>query len=271
MALRTLYCIAVLAPILAINANMALATGHEETFIYGERMTFDEGCTLAEQALKRNAVARQCGSRMSGGSMRVLGERDDMLYRLHFETTGGRVTDYKLLERKPGEAFACSVRANVTVQCDQGQRDPGFLPVPEQIVRLNETVFREGEALRISGSLPADLQGPAYLSIVVLMPYEEAHRRVAKLYPNPFENGEPFKAGEAIAIPSKNKKYDMALELPQGRPSADEALMFIFSRKPVSLPVAMSIEQLHSALSEIPLNERRELVMTYRIEARVKR
>ena len=63
----------------------------------------------------------------------------------------------------------------------------------------------------------------------------------------------------------------MVLSLPKDRKSIKESLMFIFSRKPISLPESMSIEQLHGALSEIPLGERRELVRTYRIESRTAR
>ncbi len=237
-----------------------------ETFAYGERMTFDEGCNLAEQSLKRRAVAQQCGSMMTGSTLRALGETTDVLYRLHFETTGGRVISYQAISRRPEDAFSCTVSAKVTVKCDQGQRDPAFLPATETLVKLNETVFRPGESLKISINIPNDLQGQAHLNVVVLMPYEDASKRVARVYPNIHEIAAPLTAGSKQRIPGNNQ-YDMSLGLPKDRNTAEEALMFIFSRRPVSLPTNMSIERLHSILAEIPLNERRELVMTYRIDA----
>ncbi len=271
MQSRTFYCLAVLAPILALNAEIARADVYEDSFAYGERMTHEEGCKLAEESLKRKAVAQACGSLLSGGTMRALGETTDVLYRMHFETTGGRVTAYQRLSRPSAEGdFACTVRAQVTVQCDQGRRDPAFLPVAEGLVKLNETVFRDGENLHIAVRMPDNLQGAAYLNVVVLMPYEEPAQRVARIYPNRFDTGEPFTAGVTLRIPG-SKDYDLALGLPKDRKNAEESLMFIFSRKPISLPEVMSIEQLHGALSELPLGERRELVRTYRIESRTGR
>lgn len=254
-----------------LSVSVARADGIEhETLSYGERMTFDEGCNLAEQALKQRVVARQCGSLMTGGAMRAMGETSDVLYRLHFETTGGRVTRYQRLDRQPGEAFSCVVSARVTVQCDQGQRDPAFLPVPGTLVKLNESVFRAGESMKISIRMPGDLQGEAHLNIVVLMPYEEAAHRVATVYPNIHEAVKPLLAGVERRIPGQGA-YDMVLGLPKNRKSAEEAMMFIFSRRPMSLPAVMSIEQLHAILAEMPLNERRELVVPYRIEAQAGR
>ena len=270
MTLSAFYCLAVLAPILALGAEIAKANVYEDIFTYGERMTHEEGCNLAEESLKRKAVAEVCGSLLSGGSMRALGETTDVLYRMHFETTGGRVTAYQRVSRQPGDGFTCTVRATLTVQCDQGRRDPTFLPVAEGLVKLNETVFREGEKLQIAVRMPPNLQGAAHLNVVLLMPNEEPAQRVARIYPNRFDTGKPLAADAALRIP-ESKNYDMELSLPKGRKSTEESLMFIFSRKPFSLPEAMSIEQLHGALSEMPLGERRELVLTYRIESRAAR
>lgn len=254
---------------LAVSSVAAEDTQHE-TFTYGTHITFDEGCNLAEQSLKRRIVAQQCGSLMTGGAMRALGETADVLYRLHFETTGGRVTSYKPVDRQHGEGLSCTVSAILEVQCDQGRRDPAFLPAAESIVKLNETVFRAGEKMAISVRMPDDLQGQAHLNVVVLMPYEDADHRVARLYPNDHEAAKPLSAGSVQRIPGGDH-YDMALDLPKGRKSAEEALMFIFSRRPVSLPAVMSIEQLHGILAEMPLGDRREFVMNYRIEARAGR
>ncbi len=265
--MKTLHLFSLLAGLFV--SSVAAEGVQHETFAYGEHRAFEKGCELAEEALKRRVVAQECGSLMTGGAMRALGETADILYRLHFETTGGRVTAYEFIDSK-NEGFSCTVRAKLTVQCDKGQRDPAFLPAAETLVKLNETVFRAGEHMKISVRIPDDIPGQVHLNVVVLMPYEDAAHRVARLYPNEHETAKPFSAGNVRRIPGDDH-YNMTLDLPKGRKSAEEALMFIFSRRPVSLPAVMSIEQLHGILAEIPLGDRREWVTTYRIEARAER
>jgi hypothetical protein len=250
---------------------------YQESYIYGSHVSPQEGCKLAEQAIKRQAVAQQCGSLMRGGSVRFKSESVDDLFRLHFETTGGRVTQFNSRVIHPAEAvteasslantllFRCTVEAKVSVQCDQGQRDPAFLPTPESQVKLNETAFREGETMQLRIQMPADLPGLAYASVVQLLPYLEEEQRVWRLYPNVYQPSQALHANDQITLP--NAAYSLETYLPKGRKSVEEVLMVVFSRKPISFPETMTIEQFHRVLAELPLNERREMVLAYRIDA----
>ena len=249
----------------------------EASYIYSVDISPREGCKLAEQALKRQAVARQCGSLMSGGVLRFKSETTDDLFRLHFETTGGRVTGFdsailnaaeQVAEAK-GMLLRCTVQARVSVQCDQGSRDPAFLPAPESLVKLNETAFREGEAMQIRITLPADLRGIAHVNIVQLLPYWRDEKRVWRLYPNVYQSDRAYAGGETLTLP--NAAYSLDPTVPKGRQSVEESLMVIFSRRPIALLDAMTIEQFHRVLGEIPLNERREVVLGYRIEGPARR
>jgi hypothetical protein len=246
----------------------------EGSFIFSSRMTAEEGCALAVQALKRQAVARQCGSQMSGGALRAVSDSSDALYRLHFETTGGRVVSYaetaKRVTPVEGEALLirCTVAARLDIQCDQGRRDPAFIPTPENQVKLNRSVFQEGDPMQIAIRLPADLPGQVQISIVQMLPYWEDEKRVWRLYPNDHQPASALGAGDTLTLP--NAAYSLDPTLPKGRRSVEESLMVVFSRTPLSLPDSLTIEQFHRALAEIPLNERRELVLGYRIEARTR-
>lgn len=181
-----------------------------ESYIYSGNLSPRDGCQLAEQALKRQAVARQCGSRMSGGALRFKSETADDLYCLHFETVGGRVTAYDGRAINPAEpvteaglmVLRCTVEASVTVQCDQGRRDPAFLPAPEGLVRLNEIVFREGEAMKIGITLPADLPGEIHVASVQLLPYWEDDKRAWRLYTNPYQPGAALQPGARLDLPN---------------------------------------------------------------------
>lgn len=245
---------------------------YEESYIYSGRMSAEDGCKLAEQALKRQAVAKQCGSLMSGGSVRFKSESADDLFRLHFETTGGRVVGFERinLKNEPFTEFEalsarCTLQAKVAVQCDQGRRDPAFIPTPESQVKLNETAFRSGETMKIAIQIPANLTGQVYVAIVQLLPYWEDEKRVWLLYPNTYQQSAPLSADNTLRLP--NAAYSLDLSLPKARKSVEEALMVVFSRKPMSLPDTMTIEQFHRVLAETPLNERREVVVGYRIDA----
>jgi hypothetical protein len=247
----------------------------EESYVFDSRMTADEACSLAEQALKRNAVARQCGSLMTGGAFRALGDSSDSMLRLHFETTGGRVVEFERTARKFDKVEndpqnnillqRCTIQARVAAQCDQGQRDPGFIPAPESQVVLNESVFREGEAMKLDIAMPVDLVGQAYVSVLQLLPYLEDEKRVWRVYPNIHHPATPLTSKALLRLP--NEAYSLETALPKGRKSVEEALMIVFSRVPLSLPDAMTIEQFHRTLSELTLNMRREVVLGYRIES----
>jgi hypothetical protein len=261
----------------AVTLTAQAETVYQESYVYDSDVSPQEGCKLAEQAIKRQAVAQQCGSLMHGGAVRFKSESVDGLFRLHFETTGGRVTQFDSRVIHPAEVvteasslsntqlFRCTVEAKVSVQCDQGQRDPGFIPSPESLVKLNETAFREGEAMQLRIQMPADLPGLAYASVVQLLPYLEEEQRVWRLYPNPYQPSQALHANDQITLP--NAAYSLETSLPKGRKSVEEVLMVVFSRKPISFPETMTIEQFHRVLAELPLNERREMVLAYRIDA----
>jgi len=244
-----------------------------ESYIYSDNLPPRDGCQLAEQALKRQAVARQCGSRLTGGAARFKSETVDDLFRLHFETVGGRVTGYEGKVINPAEPMIetgttllrCTVEAKVTVQCDQGSRDPAFIPTPEIHVKLNETVFREGEAMKIGIHLPPDMPGTAHVAIVQLLPYWADEKRVWRIYPNAFQTVHTLNGGDRLDLPTA--AYMLELTLPKRRSSVEEVLMVVFSRQPLALPETMTIEQFHRVLGEVPLNQRREVVLGYRIEA----
>jgi hypothetical protein len=267
----TTICCAVTLTIQSVTVQAE--TVYQESYVYGGHVSPQEGCKLAEQAIKREAVAQQCGSLMRGGAVRFKSESVDDLFRLHFETTGGRVTQFDSRVIHPAEAvvetntllFCCTVEAKVSVQCDQGQRDPAFIPTPESQVKLNETAFREGETMQLSIQMPADLPGLAYASVVQLLPYLEEEQRVWRLYPNPYQPSQALHANDQITLP--NAAYSLETSLPKGRKSVEEVLMVVFSRKPISFPETMTIEQFHRVLAELPLNERREMVLAYRIDA----
>lgn len=243
----------------------AVATSTQHLFTHEISVT--QGCQRAVERLKLEAIAYRCGAQLSGGSLRVQGEQQDLLDRLYFESTSGYLTRYQELKREvemveplPGESlFRCSVEADLEVRCAQGERDPQFAPLFEQQVALNRIHFKENQEMALS----IDPSDPMFITVLQLIPYFEEEQRVWRLYPHAEEESFSFEKSHPVTIP--NQEVQWVAQLPEGRSRVAEELVVIATREQVVFPEKMSIEQFHRVLAEIPLSQRRELFIPYQI------
>ena len=251
---------------LPISALHAVTHSH----LFTAETSVVDGCRYAVEQLKRETIESSCGSHLSGGVLRVQGDHQDFLERLYFESTAGFVTQYHLISQQvemveplPGESLLrCTVEAELEVQCNQGERDPQFAPLFEQQVALNQPSFEVGEEMVVE-VVPQHFM---VITILQLIPYLQGEERVWRIFPNEFDVDNHFEAGVAVLIPDQSQNdYQLIVDLPDGRARALEELVILATRAPVDFPEKMSVEQFHRLLSEIPLDQRRELFIPYEI------
>jgi hypothetical protein len=253
---------------------------HAETTTHGEiqhikghhtfigRLSAAEGCELAAARIRQQAVAAQCGTLMHAGALRTRSESMDDLARFHLETLGGTITSWKTLRRDIERidtaelTMRCVVEAEVRVQCHQGERDPTFMPLT---AKLDQSTYREGEVMHIQIDAAPHAR---FLTLVQLLPYLDETQQIWRLSPPAHVNN----SGESIAIPAHkaiavpDENYVLEPRLPAERQHTDETLMLITTRQPAPPPPPqMSIATFHAWLSAIPLRDRRELLLPYRI------
>ncbi len=233
-------------------------------YAFTGNLSVAEGCELAAARVRQHAVATQCGTRMDAGVLRTRSETMDDLARFHLETLGGKVVHWKTLrldiERiaQPDLLFSCNIEAEISVHCEQGMRDPAFMAITAQ---LDKSTYREGEAMHIQIDAVPHAR---YLTAIQLLPYLDEPQQIWMLSTERSAHFRSIPANTAAHIPDSH----LVLEprLPDGRKQADEMLMLIATRQaPPAFPPKMSIASFHRWLTDIPLPDRREIVLPYRV------
>jgi hypothetical protein len=237
----------------------------EETFVYGMDMSARTGCLRAEERLRLRAIANACGTSLSGTSIRELGDNTDQFYKLYVEQLGGTIVKYEEIGIPTPQNLTCTVRANIEVACDIGKRDPGFLPKPENVIRLNKNVFDEEDLIQITIETPRVSTAEYYfLNVAMVIPRNSLENQVIKIFPSELQQDNQLKIGERNVIP--NADYEIKAKLPNGEIRAEETLIFIFTKDKFLLPDNLSMVDLNKLLAEIELNKRREVFLTYLIK-----
>ncbi len=260
------YLAVLMLGLMPLLGEAAVSASH----LFTDEVSADQGCQRAIERIKLDAIGKQCGSTLSGGQLRITGTEQDALDRLLFESTAGYVTEFELLQRQvemvePIEGtslFRCSVEAELSVTCSQGKRDPAFAPLFQHQVALNRPSFEAGEMMVVE----LDLQHSMHLSVLQLLPYMETREKVWRLFPNSFRRDTGFDKVGVTTIPDQQRNhYQWISALPEGKRRVVEELVVIATKSPIRFPEKMSVESFHRMLSEIPLDQRRELYIPYQI------
>ena len=263
-------------PLIAVVLVLLSAAGNAQAVSHGHLFTAEvsaeEGCQRAVVELKLEAIHRKCGSSLSGGVLRVRGEQQDSIEHLLFETTAGAVTTFSMLEQQvtpveiagEGGLFRCDLEADLEVHCAQGERDPTFPPLQQQIA-LNQIRYREGETM----ALTLHPEQPMHITVLQMLPYLQQQERVWRLFPNDYEPDGYILSEVVRTIPDQQRNhYQWVAELPEKRSRVSEELIIVATRSAIPFPKKMSIETFHRILNEIPLQQRRELFIPYQIVIR---
>ncbi len=263
---------------IALSVHIAYAeiVSIQEKFSFPDTVSDADGCGAALARARRKALESVCGLQVSGGSGRFKNESIDELSLFLFEETGGRIvsakTVSKTVEYHRGAApestalKQCIVSTEIEVKCDRGNRDPAFAPNFLADVTLNETSLREGEELTVSLTATDSM----YVSVFQYLPYIKAGKNIFRIFPNERQPHDYIKKGDKLIIPNTgvDSDYVYVAQLPKNKDHVVEELMTVATRKRVSFPEEMTLDDFQRILSEIPLYERREVMIPYSISKR---
>lgn len=240
-------------------------------YIFTDSTSDKDGCDIALTRVRKQVLERVCGSQFSGGAGRFHSDDTDELSLFHFESVAGRVLNTRVEGKVVSMAISgnnggdsvkqCTVSAAVEVACDRGRRDPAFAPLFSSDVKLNESVFRDGDPLQITMTAASGM----YVNLFQYLPGERETEKVQRIFPNCMQR-EPFvKEGQELRIPdpSASDRYRLVMRLPQGKDRGAEELMMVATKKGVVFPDQMSLDEFQRLLAEIPLDERREAFLPY--------
>ncbi len=238
-------------------------------WIFGPDLSENEACELALQKARKDAIRKVTGERLSSEEQLICKEHKDAadcdLNRLTWSTMDGVIQEIRnnkrKVVRKPGFP-KCTISLEADVEGPSGEGpDPGF----DMTVRLNRTTFRHGEPLVIS----VEPTQPMFISVFQWLPYEKSERQVWRIFPNEYDKANRFLGPENIPTRKGSAKYSMWIGFPEGmdgkKKLADEYLMVIGTRKPITFKQTYSFDELKGRLLEIPRQDRREVRKLYNV------
>ena len=242
------------------------------SYIYPPNMTEAEACQQAESRARADAVRQVTGETLSAEDVTRCTEQGDEAECARNSTTwtmvGGeiRATRDRTQESAAVQVGAqtfhqCKVSFEADVHMAEGRPDPNFTVG----VSLNNSVFRDGEAL----SVTLKPSQPMAVQIFQWLPYEKGDAQVARIFPNAFDAA--ARIDKAITIPTEAgaKRYDLLVafpsEQPSGRKMVDEYLMVVATRQPLALRDSYSLDDFNRLVAEIPLGDRRIVRRAYNI------
>lgn len=245
--------------IMNVGANEINA---EKTMIFDSHRSINEGCLLVERQMKKDAIEKQCGSDFQASSLRIKSNEEDSLTKLYLATLSGYVigfnrTQTTLDASQNVDKFECTVRAKISVSCQNGVRDSGHQPI---VATLNKMIYVEGDEVIIK-------VGPAhhdrYMSIVQIITRASGEKEVWRVFPNQYNKNQFIPKGMAITFPSG---YSLSTKIIDDLDISDENLMLITTKSPISeIKSKSSIEGFYRWLSEIKIEDRREIILPYRV------
>ena len=258
-------------PSLAASADPTLSNEYQAEYHFGPEISASKACALAGQRLKLAAVAKACGTRNSAVVNRLVSGGHDDLAVFHLETTMGGVVSWREVGREIlsdiDDRHRCVLRAEVGVACHPGVRDPGFNPDFAQQVHLDDSVYHDGDRI----TLQVEARQPLYLYVYQHIPSAPPGKRLQKVFPNPHQSDALVDADSTVTIPDG---YLIEARLPsqqavrQGARNQFEQLLLLATRHPVTLADQLDPLGWARTLAEIPLQDRREALIGYRIVPR---
>lgn len=264
--LRALVLVLAAALPLPAAAEWVRATG---SVIFPPEMSEAEACQQAENRARADAVRQVTGETLSADDTMRCTERGDEAECARNSTVwisvGG---DIRQIRARTAETHVemdvfrkCTVSFEADIHVAQGRPDPGF----DIGVALNQTVFRDGEALVVSLK-PSQ---PMAVQIFQWLPYEKGDAQVSRVFPNAYDA--QARLDRPSRVPSKDggQHYDLRLRFPAGQPAerkmVDEYLMVVATRTPLALRESYTLDEFNRAVAEIPLGDRRLVRRAYAI------
>ena len=238
-------------------------------FLFGPNTTENTACEKAEKKAKQNAIRAVSGERVKTEDLMACqyqkGNSDCIVNELIWTKSYGLVQDIRekkrVIAKEPGGFQKCIVSLEADVIVSEGQPDPSF----DMTVSLNQRVFKDGEEIKIS----VEMTQPMFLSIFQWLPYGGSTEQVSRLFPNNFDPARLFKNKTTIPTSKNKNQYGLEVHFPKAlldsRKYADEYLIVLGTRRPVTFRDTYSIESFNRRLSEIPQSQRREIRKAYNV------
>lgn len=242
------------------------------SYAFSPDMTEAEACQQAENRARAEAVRQVIGETLSAEDVTRCTEDGEEAQCARNSTTwtmiGGEIkatrnrTQHTTAENVGAQVFRrCVFSFEADVHVAQGQPDPNFTIG----VTLNNAVFRDGEALTVTLK-PSQ---PMAVQIFQWLPYERGDAQVSRIFPNAFDGMK--RIGGPVSIPTEAgaKRYDLKVTFPgnqlSGRRMADEYLMVVATKQPVTFRDSYGLDDFNRAIAEIPLDQRRIVRRAYNV------
>ncbi|MGE5476670.1 MAG: DUF4384 domain-containing protein [Bacteroidales bacterium] len=228
-----------------------------------------EACRLAEQKAKQDALTKVLGERVAFDDIEVCRERADdagcALARLSWASSDGEVRALRTLRRRVEAAPMAGFRiCKVTLEADvarwRGESDPAF----DVGVRLNQSVFRPGEDMRIA----LEPSQPMHVTVFQWLPGEAPERQVQRLFPNAMDRDGRISGPAAIPSADGARRYAIRMAFPAGQGHAQlatEALLVVATRQPTEFRDSYGLEEFKARLLEIPRADHRLVRKPYAV------
>jgi len=241
----------------------------EYTFNFGPDMSQTEACSKAERRAKIRALKSVSGENISSEDNMVCSEIKDeaecSMNRYTWSGIDGLITGTRNRTENVGPGIKgheqCKVTIEVNVVVAEGNPDPSF----DLGVKLNQSTFRQGEALKINLS-PTQ---PMYINVFQYLPYMHTSKQVTRIFPNPLDKDQLFPKVGSVPTQEGGKRYAMSVGFPEGlkkpKDLVDEYLMVLGTRKAISFRDEYSLEEFNARLSEIPRHDRRVVKKAYNV------
>ncbi|TAN56284.1 MAG: DUF4384 domain-containing protein [Magnetospirillum sp.] len=237
--------------------------------IFSAEQSEAEACRTAEDKAREDAVRQVTGERLSSEELMRCSEQGEQVDCAHnsaiWSTVDGEIRGVR---NRRSETVAvlegfhkCVVALEADVVVPPGRPDPSF----DIGIRLNASVFRDGEALEITLS-PSRPMGVA---VFQWLPYEQGDAQVSRVLPNPFDPVDRIERATTIPTETGRKRYTMRVGFPTALPSprrmVDEYLMVVATRRPVQFREAYSLDDFRARLLELPRGDSRIVRKAYSV------
>lgn len=212
-----------------------IVTGEGES-LHTEDISVYEGCLIAEQKAKLNALQKVGGHSISSEEFEKCAEVDGVssCHRNHFflssfnaDIDGLTVIDKKKSTEPVSDGntvYICNIKIEANVVLINQITDHNF----DFNVNFNSYNFEHGDYLEIEISII----NPMYLNIFQLLPYQDPKNYQAlKLFPNPLETNS-YLTSEKTKLPT-NGKYRVKIPENIDKKSVVDYLVFIASKEKI--------------------------------------
>lgn len=237
--------------------------------IFSAEQSEAEACRAAEDKAREEAVRQVTGERLSSEELMRCTEQGEQVECAHNSAIWSMVDgDVRGVRNRRSETVAvlegfrkCTVALDADVVVPPGRSDPSF----DVGIRLNATVFRDGEPMEITLS-PSRTMGVA---VFQWLPYERGEAQVTRVLPNPYDAVDRIDKTTTIPTEAGRQRYAMRVGFPPAVPASrrmvDEYLMVVATRQPVQFRDAYSLDDFRARLLELPRAESRIVRKAYSV------